>query len=1028
MTEHLFEELIRSLQYVTDKGETIPLKPTGVQKSGGYTSAFECENPDNGQKYYLKFSDAKERDAEETRTLTKVNQIFKNEALTEPDADKRLGYIPLPRLISNDPARFNPEFGGLINQQRYAIQLQTAATGSQCERELPESLSERISILLALAKLLRTCARNKIAYVDIKPLEHLFWARQDHEIRITLIDWGISRSNAEAVLIIDDIRKFCQYMPEIIYGKKMLDLQYKGKLEYPIQNETRKALIPLLSQFSLNGDLPPLVQEHALVLGDLLSGSANEFRVQNRCISLWDTLINALNTTLTQLQAGVNQEEDSSVLDRLAENALLENKANASKDFTSAMRARQISLASHPAWIIPALRFTQIWFGRIDLVPHSEFDETIRYVLDQEAASAMQEFDKLSDLISQKIAQSETFPELRHRILSNLATIREVINAWCLVRGLDQGTLPSEEFVSELTTSSLRVSDPVLAERYQRVKNGGSQSAQADQAEQIPAIPDAEKEVQDQKTLGLIQAVENLRKEYEQSRNFLLLRNAGFFQRMNEITAAVLSCQSSRPRKLMEPLLGAILSAVDAWTLNIRPEKYFVSDETVNSIDWLNQVSPLICSCTLRLDGKDVQLGNCIKMKLGDTCQALFYTLAREQSSGEPPEIAGKLIQIKTLRKRLDMDNLNYIRALIDRGEFEAANQIINLHYSEFPYLFDQLNNEIAGKRKEQADQKTIAIVNAVLNDLNSGEGKTETARFLNSKQSVDLIKGRFFDFKNRSSQMFELQDDMGRTRSAVSDMRKDQNNIKYLSTGALIAAVLAVVFAIALLTTMLAKNYSLEKNISQLSTSVIQSQGTSQAAAISVQQTLLSHPTDIPTVIPTPLPTHTGQPTEEPIAMIQRIENEEPEITATAEDVISPEDQKLEAMVGKAITFDLAGNLTLFDSDALDTASQLGAVINYAENVSGRMVAYTEKAVNIESEFNIGRSQISTTNNLDVKNATYVRLYSTVAAETTPVFILQKNIKLAKPAADCVSGQQMFCHGVISLWFDRSKIENSLN
>ena len=247
MNEHYYDEMITSITSVTDRTRDIKLNHTGLNKKGGSTLAYEFEDPETKVRYFLKITPKEDNGGGELRVLPKMNQIFKNEILSEPDATKRLGYSPVPTIVTDDPSRFNMEFANLFKDEDCQLQLQTAAPGTQAERELPEAISERLAILLNLAKLLRACAKNKIAYVDIKPLEHVFWYKQAGQIRITLIDWGISRSNADTALLADDIRKFCQTIPEILYGKKMADLQYKGKLTYPIQTENRKALLPLLS-------------------------------------------------------------------------------------------------------------------------------------------------------------------------------------------------------------------------------------------------------------------------------------------------------------------------------------------------------------------------------------------------------------------------------------------------------------------------------------------------------------------------------------------------------------------------------------------------------------------------------------------------------------------------------------------------------------------------------------------------------------------------------------------------------------
>ena len=406
MDQHYYDQMINTITSVNDRTKMIPLKYTGLNKKGGSTLAYEFENPETKERYFLKITPNEDNGGGELRVLPKVNQLFKNEVLTEPDAIKRLGYIPVPTIVTDDPARFNSEFSNLFNPEENLVQLQTAAAGEHAERQLPDSVTDRLSILLAFAKLLRTCAKNKIAYVDIKPLEHLFWSRQAGQIRITLIDWGIARANAEPAMLADDIRKFCLMMPEVIYGKKMADLQYRGKLTYPIQTEDRSALTPLLSTFTFNSELPPLSSEYAALISDLLSGSLNELRVQNRCVTIWDGIITALDQARLGTQNGsADARENGDALRARAEAAL---KQNAPRDLAGALPMRQMTLSGHGAWIAAALRFTQGWYGRIDLIPHIEFDLTVKAVADKDIAGAQNSYGRLLEIIKNKLAQGQT--------------------------------------------------------------------------------------------------------------------------------------------------------------------------------------------------------------------------------------------------------------------------------------------------------------------------------------------------------------------------------------------------------------------------------------------------------------------------------------------------------------------------------------------------------------------------------------------------------------------------------------------
>ena len=1054
MNEHYYDEMVKTITGVTDRNQKITLKYTGLNKKGGSTLAYEFENTDNQTRYYLKITANEDNGGGELRVLPKINQVFKNEILSEPDSLKRLGYTPVPTIITDDPARFNPEFSKLFNKDEALLQLQTAAIGTQAERQLPESITDRLSILLNLAKLLRACAKNKIAYVDIKPLEHLFWEKQAGQIRITLIDWGIARANAEPALLADDIRKYCQAIPEIIFGKKMADLQNKGKLTYPIQTETRKALIPLLSTYTFNSELPPLSTEYAALISDLLSGSLNELRAQNRCVSIWDAIITALDHARLQTQnnlvSGIH--DNTAALNQRAETALSQNPP---KDLSTALPARQISISSHPAWITAALRFTQAWYSRIDLIPHIEFDLTVKALIDRDVPGAITTYTRLKEIITNKLAQSQTLPDLRQHILTYIDTIGQALEAWDYLDRYQRKQLTDSQFLTELSTSALRVSDPILSDLYYSIKGEKAPAsaqepdspapekapspAPAPAPKAAPAVSEAEKpsvqepkdsqnETGDPLVDNTIKTAKALKLEADRTDNFNMLRATGFFQRLNDFCLNRNAFDNKQVREQLDPLLTTIIDKIDLWSQNIRPEKYFVTQEAVDSIDWIQNVSPIVYTCPIRYENREMVLGTIVKARLSEIFQSIYYSLAKEQTAGEPPEIIQKVGQIKILRKRLDMENLTYIRSLIDRGEFEAANQVINLHYSESPYTFDQLNNEITQKRKEQADQKTLAVIDSVLNDLTSNDTKLQTAAHLNSPKTAAIVSDRFFSFKNRGTQLFDLQDELSRTKTAIQDQKKTIHSMRVLSVGALLAAIITAALAGLLLTSTLRKNAELKESLNVIGTSAAQYQHDNNQMLQAIAQTAAVQP-EFPTPVPTEIPTPTMIPTLGPVYSEPAAEPEEENIisrppTEAPTATVSAADARLDAMVGRDVTVTLSNSMGLYSTEGL--SGQLGRIFDPNKPLSGRLTKYTDRAVNVEIPFNIGRSQISDDNNVGI--STYLRLYSNVPSETAPIIILDLLTQLVSPATDCTDGPQSFCHGTISIWFDRTAIENNIN
>lgn len=178
--------------------------------------------------------------------------------------------------------------------------------------------------------------------------------------------------------------------------------------------------------------------------------------------------------------------------------------------------------------------------------------------------------------------------------------------------------------------------------------------------------------------------------------------------------------------------------------------------------------------------------------------------------------------------------------------------------------------------------------------------------------------------------------------------------------------------------------------------------------------------PTDIPTptMIPTLAPVTDEVGLDEPV--IERL----PAATATPEK--SPADVRLDGLVGQSVTLTLDDRTQFYTSESL--TSQLGTIWTRNRPLTGRMVDYNDRAINIEVSFNIGRSRIATSNDMEVNAQTYIRLYSNVPSETEPVFVTSNVVSLASPATDCTDSAQAFCHGTFSIWLDRTMVESSLN
>lgn len=207
------------------------------------------------------------------------------------------------------------------------------------------------------------------------------------------------------------------------------------------------------------------------------------------------------------------------------------------------------------------------------------------------------------------------------------------------------------------------------------------------------------------------------------------------------------------------------------------------------------------------------------------------------------------------------------------------------------------------------------------------------------------------------------------------------------------------------------------------MGTAAAVNQSDNQNLMLSIAQTAAVQPV-FPTAVPTDIPTPTMIPTLAPVveeeAVIQRdlpVPTDVPTLSAA--------DARLEGMMSRNVTLNLNAATELYSSPSLST--RLGQVYSYNHPISGRIVSYDERTVNMEVTFNIGRSQISMGNNVDVNTQTYIRLYSNVASETQPIFITSGPVTLAAPATDCTDSAQSFCHGTFSIWLDRAVVEGNL-
>ena len=1027
MERTILDQFAEQIHSVKIRNKILPLTYTGVKNGGGFTAAFEFENSETKEKYYIKFTEVRDEASSEVAVLTKAAQLFRNEVLIEPDPLKRMNYVPVPEVLTDDPENFNLEFIRIFDRGRYRIQIQTSGEGDHCEIKLPDQLHGRIAIALQFAKLLRTCAKNKIAYVDVKPLEHLFWTEKENRIQITLIDWGISRANASVFLLSEDLRKFCLYLPEIIYGRKMLELINKGKFEYPIQKENDSVLIRLLGRLSFAANMPPLSQKYAVLVGEQLTGAASEIRIQNRCVEVWDEVIDALDAAYdaSQTKSAIisNWETQKKKAEELIQK---DSELFLGKDFFKIMEPRLTSLASYPSWLIPEIRFIQTWFGKIDLVPHRGFDLCVQYCINDQPQQFESEFKKISDLILDKLEKNTSNPELTALLKENIEQVHNVIQAWSIIHDLNSGNLSDEDFHIKFSSSVLRVIDPILADAYKKQtkqnrdrktnilssgESGFSENQSIENNSEI-RLPNKLEPKPD-----LANRIYALVASFGSSELASDRWGFGFIQELDAILQITHETKAFAEEKQLEPILESILQEVQEWTEKVGPQTFIAADEVLHRVNWITTLPYNILNSKIIKKNETIEIGPKIKKELDQCIQKL--TEAGVVVSQEIfDKIGDKLTRIKGLRKKLDADNLFRLRNTIENGDYKNANQVIDQHYMENPPFYDQLREEILSRQKDDEDKKSIALINAVLTDLSSNSDFSETGKYFKNQKNIPIIQQKIYEFRQKNIQLFDIQDELIRTKSIAHDSKKSLFGVKQNTGIILFLLILVILFSIGTLTVILAKNFSVAQDIAKVDKNLN-----------SFQETYLAYAnaTDLPTMTAVPVtptvPAATLTSTAIPTAFPTEVLN----VESVAPAALSPSDEHLQALVGKKVLFDLNGNVSLFADEAMTPERQLGTVINFVQGMNGVLVNYNDKAVHLQSTFNIGRSQISISTYKNVSRSTNIRMFSEVPSATTPVFISQIEFVLVEPASACTSGDQEFCHGVISFWVPRDQIETSI-
>lgn len=1067
MKSEEIDQVISEITSVQIGDQIIPLTYTGGKSHVSAALAYEFA-AQNGEKYILKFYDANDGLNNETAVLKQVNQLFKTESILESAPAKQMGYLPVPLVLADSAKSFNDDFLRQVKLAEYKILLETAARGDSCERELPASLEDRLKIAVELAKLLRLCARAKIAYVDIKPLEHVFWiAAPQGRIEITLIDWGNARADAPTTMLVDDIRKFCMFLPELIYGKKMLDLSNKGKYEYPIQKENDRRLISLLGQLSFNTNNPPLTQKYAQLVGDLVAGSLNELRIQTKIVDVWDDILRILfeAQSLFERDGGAIVSWESERRDAESQFGV-DADVFRSKDFRRLCGPRLTSLASYRAWLLPTMRFIQTWYGKVDLIPQRGFEDCAERVLADDPTGLKTQFEKVCGVIRAKFNRMSFKSEYAETLLESLDACADVIQAWEFMKEIESESMSSGVFQVTFSTSNLRVIDPLLADAYRKQnKRGGGVTAERNlltpaseggdtalleteegesDTETIPAravviegdvsnalVPAGKDAVKGEALpQAFTRRVTQFLDIYGNLKRFSHLANVDFFRDLGDFINEY-SDLTEEIAKRLSPIFDGMMNEADQWIEGISPDRFIVPDVFLNSMDWLMTLPRPLEEQIIQAQDAELTLFEAFQEKLY-TCQ---IDLARAGNASlelrQNPALRDSIGRIKMLRKKLDNENMIRFRRLLQEHDYASVQQIIDDHYIEYPEMYERLRSEMTFQERNDEDQRTLTIVNTVVNDLYHNSGNLEVGKLLKNQGNVPYLSQRLSDYRQRNAQMIEMQTELMNTKAFAVRTAQAVQDGKRMTAVTMIIAGAVLLLGLAMLVLSLTRNVNQTHQISQLSQQISAYQRTNDEAlrklaeATPMVVVATSAPTDVPAPTAT-LPVEAAAPVEpiieqtgEPAALTSAEE--------TADALLSPSDRHLKALVGKDVSFTLSGGLALFSDEKLADGLQIGTVTDFAQDVPGKLISYNEKAVNLEIPFNIYKSQVSASTLMNVLNGTNIRRYSDIPGNTPLVFITSTETVLTEALRNCTEGDASFCHGTYSLWIERSKIEDSI-
>ena len=100
----------------------------------------------------------------------------------------------------------------------------------------------------------------------------------------------------------------------------------------------------------------------------------------------------------------------------------------------------------------------------------------------------------------------------------------------------------------------------------------------------------------------------------------------------------------------------------------------------------------------------------------------------------------------------------------------------------------------MAFQERNDEDQRTLAIINTVVNDLYHNSGNLETGKLLKNQGNIPYISQRLSDYRQRNAQMIEMQSELMNTKEfAMRAARSIQEGKRLSALTILIAVVMQI-------------------------------------------------------------------------------------------------------------------------------------------------------------------------------------------------------------------------------------------